>query len=196
MRRPDEMSALLESASAGSQSAWNEIVERYTNLLWAVGRAYRLDTAATNDVIQTTWLRLIENIDRIREPERLAGWLATTARRECVRVLQQTGRELPAWDVETFAELGDQAPALDHGLLTDERDAVLWGCFRQLSDRCQRFLRVLTSVDRSSYTDVAAVFGVPIGSIGPTRMRCLERLRELIRGTGYAFDARTERMSS
>src|SRR4051794_32658202 len=83
----DDVSALLAAAAAGSQVAWNEIVSRYTNLLWAIGRTHRLDTATINDVIQTTWLRLIENLGRIHDPARLAGWLATTARRECLSVL-------------------------------------------------------------------------------------------------------------
>jgi RNA polymerase sigma factor (sigma-70 family) len=185
-----DVSDLLAAAAAGSQVAWNEIVSRYTNLLWAIGRTHRLDTATINDVIQTTWLRLIENLGRIHDPTRLAGWLATTARRECLSVLRRSGREVVTWDVGLIADLDDTAPPVEYALLLDERDAVLWASFRNLSESCQRFLRVLTSVDRSSYVEVAAAFGVPIGSIGPTRMRCLTRLRELLRDTGYAFDGR------
>jgi RNA polymerase sigma factor (sigma-70 family) len=192
----DDVEALLVAAAAGSHSAWDEIVARYTNLLWAIGRTHRLDASAINDVIQTTWLRLIENLDRIHNPERLAGWLATTARRECLALLQHAGREAVTWDIDMLSEVGDVVPPLDHNLLVNERDAVLWTCFRRLSERCQGFLRVLTSVDRSSYAEVSAAFGVPVGSIGPTRMRCLDRLRELIQQTGYAFDTRSERMSS
>ncbi len=195
VRSPDELSVLLANAAAGSQSAWNEIVDRYTNLLWTIGRTHRLDASAIHDVIQTTWLRLIENLDSIRDPERLAGWLATTARRECRHMLEYSGREVVAWDVEILIEADDTAPPLDAGLLESERDAMLWDCFRRLPERCQGFLRILTSADRSSYTDVSAALGVPIGSIGPTRLRCLTRLRELMRDTGYAFDARSERMS-
>jgi RNA polymerase sigma factor (sigma-70 family) len=192
----DDIGALLDAAAGGSQAAWNEIVDRYTNLLWAIGRTHRLDTATINDVIQTTWLRLIENLGRIQDPQRLSGWLATTARRECLAVLRRSGREVASWDVGLLIEVDETAPPIESGLLIEERDAVLWASFRNLSESCQRFLRVLTSVERSSYVEVAAAFGVPVGSIGPTRMRCLNRLRELLRDTGYTFDVRTERMPS
>jgi RNA polymerase sigma factor (sigma-70 family) len=185
---PDGVAVLLVRAVDGDQNAWNEIVDRFTNLLWSVGRAHRLDSADITDVIQTTWLRLLENLDAIRDPERLAGWLATTARRECLRVLRRSGRESVAWDDDAATDLADDVAApVDQLLLIEERDAALWQCFIGLPARCQQLLRVLMAVEPPSYAEIAAVFGVPIGSIGPTRMRCLQRLRDLACEAGYPF---------
>ncbi len=185
MSAADTVAELLTRAAQGDQSAWNEIVDRYTNLLWSVGRAHRLDTATICDVVQTSWLRLLENLDRIREPERLAGWLATTARRECLRLLQHSGREQLGWDDEQIQET---AGPVDQLLLLQERDVQLWQCFMALPARCQQLLRVLMAVEPPSYAEVAVSLALPIGSIGPTRMRCLQRLRELVLETGYPFD--------
>lgn len=184
----DTVDPLLSRAAQGDQQAWNEIVDKYTNLLWSIGRAHRLDTTTISDVVQTTWMRLLENLDRIREPERLAGWLATTARRECLRWLRQAGRESFDWDDKFLNDVAGPVTPVDHLLLTEERDAQLWRCFRQLPERCQRLLRVLMSVEPPSYAEVAEAFGLPIGTIGPTRMRCLKRLRELTAESGYPFD--------
>lgn len=180
---------LLARADAGDQAAWNSIVDRYTNLLWSVGRAHRLDAADAGDVVQTTWLRLVENLGRIQDPERLPGWLVTTARRECLRVLRRSGREVVSAGDDAALDIVDElAPALDARLLTEERDATLWRCFERLTERCQRLLRVLMAAEPPAYADVAEALGVPIGSIGPTRMRCIERLRQLAKEAGLAFD--------
>jgi RNA polymerase sigma factor (sigma-70 family) len=189
MTVPAAVAELLDSAAHGDQRAWNEIVDRYTNLLWSVGRSHRLDAASINDVIQTTWLRLLENMDRIRDPERLAGWLATTARRECLKLLQRSGRELLVSDGEPLIDLAEPVETpIDQLLLLEEQDAQLWQCFLKLTVRCQQLLRVLMAVDRPHYAEIAESLGLPIGSIGPTRMRCLQRLRELAHENGYPFD--------
>jgi RNA polymerase sigma factor (sigma-70 family) len=189
----DSVADLLAKASHGDQRAWNAIVDRYTNLLWSVGRAHRLETADIGDVVQTTWLRLLENLDRIRDPERLAGWLATTARRECLRVLRRSGRESVGWDDESAPHLGERPSVpIDQLLLVEERDAQLWQCFLRLSARCQQLLRVLMAAEPASYAEIAQAWDMPVGSIGPTRMRCLQRLREITRETGYPFDPAPE----
>jgi RNA polymerase sigma factor (sigma-70 family) len=183
-----EIAALVTRAAAGDQQAWNVIVDRYTSLLWAVGRAHRLSSADVSDVTQTTWLRLLENLGRIREPERLPGWLATTARHECLRVLRRAGRETPGWDEPVLTERPDpDGRPTDEALLTDERDSELWRCFRRLTERCQRLLRVLMAAEPSSYAEVSAALDIPVGSIGPTRMRCLRDLGEIARESGYPF---------
>lgn len=190
---PLDNAVLLERAGEGDQLAWNEIVERFTNLLWSIGRAHRLDESAINDIVQATWLRLLENLSRIREPERLAGWLATTARRECLQLLRRGGREFAGWDADAFTAMADEvAEPADQVMLLEERDSELWRCFRGLSTQCQQLLRVLMSVESFSYLEVSTALDVPIGSIGPTRMRCLKRLRELVVATGYPFDGASE----
>jgi RNA polymerase sigma factor (sigma-70 family) len=181
----DDTAALLARARAGDQAAWNTIVEQYTGLLWSVARAYRLDTATAGDAIQTTWLRLVEHLDRIQDPERLGGWLATTVRRECLQVLRRNTREriAPGGDAGLDA-VDTEAQPLDAALLASERDAALWTAFREIPDRCQRLLRVLMATPPPSYEHVAAALDIPIGSIGPTRARCLSRLRALLEPTG------------
>ena len=171
--------ALLLRAQRGSQPAWDELVDRFTNLLWSVTRAHRLSPADAADVVQTTWLRLLEHLGRIDEPERLPGWLATTARHECLHTLRRTGREQPAGDDDAALDVTDPADPLDSRLLADERDARLWECFGALPGRCQELLRVLMADPAPSYADVSAALGLPVGSIGPTRGRCLSRLRAL-----------------
>ena len=178
MTQEHGISQLLSAASAGDQVAWNEIVARFQGLVWATARAHRLSQADAADVAQTTWLRLVEHLDRIRDPERLGAWLATTARRECLRHIRMQARELPSDDTDVFESPGGDAPEL--ALLTAERDSALWRAFTRLGDRCQALLRLLVSSDEPSYEEIGAALGMPVGAIGPTRMRCLEKLRSLV----------------
>jgi RNA polymerase sigma factor (sigma-70 family) len=175
----DDNGRLLAAAAAGDQGAWDELVARFSGLLWSVARGYRLNTADTGDAVQTTWLRLVENLDRIHDPERLAGWLATTVRNECLRLLRKAGRECPGPVLEWVDELPDAAAPLDANLLTDERDAALWRALATISQRCQRLLRVLMASPPPPYVAVAAAVDMPIGSIGPSRQRCLDQLRRI-----------------
>jgi RNA polymerase sigma factor (sigma-70 family) len=169
---------LVRAATAGDQTAWNELVRRFEGLVWATARAHRLSRADAADVAQTVWLRLVENLDRIRDPERLGGWLATTARRESLRHLRLHGRELPSDEPDEFESPTDDP--LEVALLTEERDTALWRAFARLTDRCQSLLRLLVSMDEPSYETVSAALNLPIGAIGPTRMRCLEKLRSFV----------------
>jgi RNA polymerase sigma factor (sigma-70 family) len=169
---------LMRAAAAGDQTAWNELVERFQGLVWATARAHRLSHADAADVAQTTWLRLVEHLDRIRDPERLGGWLATTARNESLRLIRLGGRELSSDEADVFESPGGDAPEL--ALLTEERDTALWRAFRKLSEQCQTLLRLLVSQDEPSYEDVSAALDMPVGAIGPTRMRCLEKLRSFV----------------
>lgn len=167
---------LVRAAATGDQGAWDRLVARYENLLWSVARGYRLGTADAGDVVQTSWLKLLENLDRIEDPERLAGWLATTARRECLRVLRRSGREV--LDDDAVADVVDNAPALDTALIEQERDVALWQAFAKLPERCQRLLRILMGTEPMAYAEVAEALEMPIGAIGPTRGRCLAKLRD------------------
>jgi RNA polymerase sigma factor (sigma-70 family) len=166
---------LLAAAAAGDQHAWDALVQRHTSLLWSIARSYRLGAADAGDVVQTTWLRLLEHLDKIADPERLSGWLATTARRECIHLMRRTDRH--AESSAHLPDLPDDGPEPDAVLLRDERDAELWRALAKLDEFCQRLLRVLMADPPPAYTDVAALLGIKIGSIGPTRARCLAKLR-------------------
>jgi RNA polymerase sigma factor (sigma-70 family) len=172
---------LVRAAADGDRAAWDGLVARFGRLVWAVARAHRLSASDAAEVSQTTWLRLVEHLDRIRDPERVGSWLAATARHECLRVLRSTGRELPTDD-----ELpgGHEQPETDARLLRSERDSALWRAFARLSSRCQTLLRVLMAEPPPAYEEVSAALGMPVGSIGPTRARCLDRLRLEVEAEG------------
>jgi RNA polymerase sigma factor (sigma-70 family) len=171
--------ALLDGARRGDQAAWNALVAEYNSLLWAIARGYRLGTADACDAVQMTWLRLVENLSRIVDPQRLAGWLATTARRECLQLLRKSGRER-AVDDQVLLDVPDTADPVDAAVLLDERDGALWRAFTVLGEKCQRLLRVLMASPPPSYQEVSAALGIAVGTIGPTRQRCLEQLRQRI----------------
>jgi RNA polymerase sigma factor (sigma-70 family) len=166
---------LVCRAQAGDEAAWNELIDRFSRMVWAVARSHRLGAADAADVFQTTWLRLVENVGGLNDPERVEAWLATTARRECLRLMRGARRQIPAGDglPEPVADL----PEPDARLLRDERDASLWQAFARLRPGDQALLRMLSADPPPSYREVAVALDIPIGSIGPTRGRCLARLR-------------------
>ncbi len=168
---------LLAAAAAGDQAAWNELVDRFSSLVWATARAHRLSRDDAADVAQTTWLRLVEHLDRIRDPERLGAWLATTARHESLRLIRRGGREQPTDEADLFEAPDDDS--VDRLLLERERDGKLWRAFASLSERCQKLLRILMADEPPSYEELGAALDMPVGAIGPTRMRCLDQLRRV-----------------
>ena len=173
---------LVEAARAGNSQAWDALVARFLNRVWAVARAHRLSAADAEDVVQVTWLRLVTHLDTIREPDRVGAWLATTARHECLRVLRKSGRQVLVGD-EDRLEPTDVAPApVDARVLVTERDAALWHAVSTLSPKCQRLLRTLMADPEPTYEEVSSALDMPIGSIGPTRARCLKHLRERVAG--------------
>jgi RNA polymerase sigma factor (sigma-70 family) len=168
-------------AASGERAAWEAIVDRYEGLLWGIARGHRLDEASASDVVQATWLALLEHLDDLRNPDALSGWLATTARHESLRVLRDRGRQIPTED-DRMPE--DAVPAVAEArLLAEERDTALWRAFATLSARCQALLRVLAADPAPSYEEVGAALDMPVGSIGPTRGRCLATLRRALGGT-------------
>lgn len=175
---PDAISRLVESAAAGDEHAWHDLVDEFGGLVWAVTRAHRLGDADAADVAQTTWLRLLEHLDRIEEPARVGAWLATTARRECLRVLRRAASLVPHGD--ELSDLTDDAPAHDAVLLVQERDSTLWKAFARLRERDRALLRMLMADPAPSYEQISAALDMPIGSIGPTRARALERLKRQV----------------
>jgi RNA polymerase sigma factor (sigma-70 family) len=178
MADEDEVTPLVRAAAAGDQGAWDQLVARYQGLLWAVTRSFRLYGHDAADVSQATWLRLVEHLGDIRDPTRVGSWLATTARRECLRRLRREGREEPI-EVDDYNLPVDEDPpdAPERVVLTEERDRLLWEAVDQLAPRCQRLLRVLMADPPVSYQQVGAALDMPTGSIGPTRARCLDCLR-------------------
>ena len=176
-----EVDELLAAAASGDQGAWDVLVLRHNGLLWSIARSFRLDAADAADVVQMTWLKLVEHVDRITEPERLPAWLATTARRECLQLLRRGARDQRVDRGEPMLEPTDPAPEVDDALLRKERNAALWAAVGRLTERCQRLLRVLTAEPPPAYVEVAAALDMPVGSIGPARQRCLAQLRQVIR---------------
>lgn len=165
---------LLARARDGDAAAWDALVARYTGLLWAVARSHRLSTADAGDVVQTTWLRLLQHADRIYDAERLASWLGTTVRRECWRLRQRAGRETPT-ELET-AEADDETP--EQVAVAADRDARVRAAIASLPDRYRELLQALTVEPAPSYAEVSQLLGLPIGSIGPMRGRALRLLRQ------------------
>jgi len=168
---------LVQGALGQDEGAWRGLVDRYTRLVWHVIHGFpQLDPDRKADVHQTVWLRLAERLDTIRDPSKIGGWLAITARHECIRVGRIAGREVPDEDLGDRSADGD----LDRALLDDERDRALWYAFTQLKPECQQLLRLLLAEPPFSYDEISEILDMARGSIGPTRGRCLEQLRQLL----------------
>jgi RNA polymerase sigma factor (sigma-70 family) len=176
---------LVKAAAAGDASAWQQIVDDYSRLVWSVARGFRLSAADAADVTQNTWLRLVENLDRIQNPEQLAGWLATTTRREALRLIRKAQREVPDSEeaeanVSFFGD-SDQDGDPQSVLVAEQDRSDLWQAFATLSERCRNLLRVVAVTPLESYAAVAEALGMRVGSIGPTRSRCLEHLKRALK---------------
>lgn len=175
---------LVAAAASGDERAWDDLVRRYTPLVFSVIRSYGMGRADAADVNQTVWLRLVENLTRLREPKALAGWLATTTRRECFRTLRASRRTQPFDPYDD--SLGSHVDASmlvdtatpDENLLRAERYQALREGFAQLSPRCQELLSLLVGDPPASYRQIGERMDMPIGSIGPTQARCLQKLRD------------------
>jgi RNA polymerase sigma factor (sigma-70 family) len=174
---------LVRRAGEGDAAAWEELVERYASLVWGVCRRRRMSAADAEDVFQSVWLRLVERLRDLRDPAALPGWLATTTSRECLRVAQAGWRER--------AEGGGLEPAgpdddpVEQSMLTGELRAAMRVAFGQLPARCQRLLSLLMEDPPVSYAQISQVLDMPIGAVGPTRARCLNRLRGCPALAGY-----------
>jgi RNA polymerase sigma factor (sigma-70 family) len=173
---------LLRQARSGDLTAWEGLVERLGPRVWAVARAHRLSHADAQDVFQVTWMQLVTHIDSIREPERVSAWLAATARHESLRLLKRNGRQLPTGQDEEFDTADPLAPEPDARLLATERQIAVWDAMASLPPHCQRLLRLLMTDPLPSYEEITAALEMPPGSIGPTRRRCLEKLRHRLAG--------------
>jgi RNA polymerase sigma factor (sigma-70 family) len=180
--RPDRgarIAGLVSAARQGSDDALGQIVTELSPLLWHVARAAGLSSDDAQDVVQTVWMSLLSHLDDIHTPGALAGWLATTTRREAWRVRDAGRRQVPA-DQDWLAELPDLAPGSEELAIIGDGRRALWSAIGQLSPRCQELLRIIAFTPRADYQTVAAELGMPVGSIGPTRGRCLAKLRALL----------------
>lgn len=173
------MAELLDAARGGSDDALSRIVTEHSPLLWHVARAAGLSSGDAEDVMQTVWLRLLAHLDDIRTSAALTGWLVVTARREAWRVRAAGRKQVPAGS-EALDTLPDQGTGPQEQVLIDDQRRTMWVAIAQLSERCQELLRVVAFVPRPDYSAVAAELGMPIGSVGPTRGRCLAKLRVLL----------------
>jgi RNA polymerase sigma factor (sigma-70 family) len=190
----EDTGSLVTAAAAGDKAAWQALVERFSGLVWSIARAHRLSRADAADVSQTTWLRLAENIHKINNPERVGAWLATAARRECLQCIRQSSRSVPTDDMALFDDTGTGDNPTEAEVLRAEaereeavRSKQLWRALGRLPVRCQQLLRILMASPPPSYAEVAVALGLPVGGIGPTRARCLQRLRQElgnVSGTG------------
>ena len=178
---------LVQLAAAGDERSWCALVDEFAGLVWAVSRSYRLDHADASDVVQTTFVRLVQHLGSLRQPERVGSWLATTARRECLGVLRRNARVVLLGD----AQPDTVADEPEHGstLFAAERDSILWTAFERLRTSDQALLRMLMADPAPSYEEIHATLGMPIGSIGPTRARALERLRRELERLGITRES-------
>jgi len=171
-----DMAALLEAARRGEEAAWNALVSRFTPLVRATARGYRLSERDAEDVAQVVWLRLLENFGRLREPRALPGWIATTARRESIRVARGHARTPLVEEPDDATQaLGDH-PDVDTGLLHAEAVQAVRSGLAELSPAQRDLLLLLAADPPLSYRQISAMLDMPVGSIGPTRARCLARL--------------------
>jgi RNA polymerase sigma factor (sigma-70 family) len=170
--------ALVAGARDGNKGAWHELIDRYAPLVWSICHRYQLNRHDIDDVGQSVWLLLVEHLGNLREPAALPGWLATTTRRECIRVLRAARR------YDNFGLRADSQTSPDPTAITVEQEviaaelnAALRVAFAELPPRCRRLLSMLICDPPHSYAQISATLEIPIGSIGPQRARCLERLR-------------------
>lgn len=178
MRDDPVVIALVRRAAAGDQAAWYEIVDRYAQLVWSICLRFGLSGEDIDDVGQSVWMLLVQSIGSLREPAALPGWLAQTTKNECLRVLRAQHRHAHAGLAsEDQLPVDPDAVVIDDEVLRAERDAALRAAFAELPPRCRELLSMLIRDPPCRYEDISATLGIPIGTIGPVRGRCLERLR-------------------
>jgi RNA polymerase sigma factor (sigma-70 family) len=175
-----EVAGWVRQAAAGDLHAWNRLVDEYARLIWSITARFKLSESDAADVVQTTWMRLIEHIDRIEQPARVGSWLATTARNECLRHVARHKRIVLVDTDDEFDGADQHEPGVDEALLADERAQDVREAMAHLPSQWQRLMELLMADPPVSYAEISDQLGVPVGSIGPTRGRCLARLRVLL----------------
>ena len=178
--RAERLAAYLRQAQGGDTAALDPVIRELNPLLWHVARSQGLSTEDAIDVVQTTWLELLQRMREIRSPQALTMWLISTTRRGAWRAASRRRREVASETNKLLGQVPDSTPDIDDRLDADARYRVLWRHLQHLPERCRELLRIVAMVDRPDYDDVAAALGMPRGSIGPTRGRCLSKLRALL----------------
>jgi RNA polymerase sigma factor (sigma-70 family) len=182
-RSSTEVAQLVRWAAEGDKLAWERLVSQFERLIWSITAEFKLMEGDADDVAQTTWLRLLEHIDRIQYPDRVGSWLAATARNECLRSLAARKRVVLAADDEVMTEVAAVGPEVDERILAHERDQVVRDAMSRLPKRWQHLLEMLMADPPASYAEISDQLDLPIGSIGPTRGRCLAQLRVLLQSS-------------
>jgi RNA polymerase sigma factor (sigma-70 family) len=178
-----DVAGLVRRAAQGDQTAWDRLVDQYARLIWSITVEFKLAESDAADVSQTTWLRLLEHIDRINYPDRVGSWLAATARNECLRSLAARKRIVLSQEDAELQDTLAHEPAIDERLLADERAMVVRDALSRLPRRWQRLLEMLMADPPVPYANISDELGLPIGSIGPTRGRCLAQLRIMLQAS-------------
>jgi RNA polymerase sigma factor (sigma-70 family) len=169
--------ALFRAYRAGDEARVGELVGLVTPILWHTARSQRLDRELAEDVVQSVWLALVRSAESISDPQAVLQWLIISTRREAWRVVKRTARDDPR-DIEEHEIVGSTDELPEEQVLRSDADSRLWQHVAQLPERCRALLRVVAFADRPDYASVAEALGMPVGSIGPTRGRCLAKLRE------------------
>jgi RNA polymerase sigma factor (sigma-70 family) len=175
-----DVARLVRRAAEGEQWAWERLVDQYERLIWAITRDFKLAESDAADVFQVTWLRLFEHINRLKSPDRVGSWLAATARNECLHSLAVRKKVVLGHDDLALEASAAPEPDIDESLLADERAQMVREALSCLPSRWQRLLALLMADPPVSYAEISDQLGLPVGSIGPTRNRCLARLREVL----------------
>ncbi len=172
----DSAEVLVERALLGEACAWDSLVEKYEKLVWSVIRSFNLNHADSLDAGQLTWLRLVEKLDQVRQPDRISSWLITTARRECLKIIEQQKRGLPADPHHGFAMLADPVDRFQRADVRDDLEKI-FQALSTLGDDCRSLLRMVLTDPPATYAQISKALDLPVGTIGPRRQRCLSRLR-------------------
>ncbi len=177
-----EVEELVIGARGGDEAAWTKLVQEFEDLVWRVARSYQLSDADAMDACQSTWLKVATKLDTLNDPKRFAGWISTIADRESVNVIRRRNREQPREDPEQLTR-ERSVDDTDEGLLVGELRGRVRRAFLALSIECRNLLSLLTMDPPPSYATVSVQLDMPVGSIGPTRQRCLTKLRALLQQT-------------
>jgi RNA polymerase sigma factor (sigma-70 family) len=180
----DSTSELVRAARDGDPSAMERLIDRYASVVWSTVRSVRLADADVHDAVQNTWLRMIEHLGDLRDAERLPGWLVTVARREALRILRRGRREMVGLEPGATERADRALPDPERDVIDRSMHDLLWAQLSELPPAGRHMLTALTGTDAPSYGDYARVSGMPVGSIGPRRMRYLQQLRQLLERSG------------